>query len=1001
MDDLSPIRDALLAPLANIFRDERRSDADRWLAAVVLADYARDDVAMLADLVQDATPRQFAAVFSSIAKHGPHAIEELDGRLKIQLSPAWPDEPLDADWSAPDPTIVARIAAGGGLVGDRFAFCQNMPMDEFASVAERLRANGYRPTRYRPFGDGTVPRAAAVWTRDGLDFRLASGATEAELLARDEQMRAEGFMPADVAEYVEVPTAHAAARFAALWLPCADEADDARMLLGQDYLSTTENMAVHEAGYVNTRVHHFVTSHGQTRYSYIRRKHASQTTAGYSQTPAAFVAQIAQGQLPIDVSLSFTQRTITDHERLTQILDQATQALTTNAKNQSALGARGYAHWALRQDREAIEDLTSFLAQHPHDPLAYRCRAIAYARLGNREAAAADVTKHSRLTDPDPSGAAYLDAVVAAWSGDVAGVERLRAALLGHEQEALWLYNSACAMAVAATAFGGTQPDLAANCADEAGDLLLRALAAGYTNFAAIQADLDLEAIRDTDAFRQVPTITQGQFELSLASLWETDATFESVPLVGLERAAHLDKCQGLAADGFRPVAISVAQSAIRGPESATVAASIWRRPVIADAEHDALAYKKANAAAALLKLRAGDRVWPLLKHSLDPRVRSFLIHAMGPLECDPEVLVDRLEHEADVSVRRALLLALGEFSEEQLPVAQRASLIELLLTMYQNDPDAGLHAASEWLLRQWGREKEVQRLLKELRMNEAQRQARKEAEPRQWYVNTQGQTFVVLEPGEFLMGSPISEVGHLSDEVQHSHRLMRRFAIAAHEATHGEYTAFLARHQQTESIDNQTYIKTEDSPQIGVAWYDAAWYCNWLSEQEGIPREQFCYEPNSDLQYSEGMKARSNAADLQGYRLPTEAEWEYACRAGAVTSRYYGSSESLLQRYAWCQQNSANRTWPVGILKPNDMGLFDMLGNSIEWCHDASGHYRTSAGGPIADTFDATPVSADSQRVMRGGAFVFGSEFARSGTRFRQFPAFNASGFRVARTIQ
>src|SRR5262249_45059949 len=117
---------------------------------------------------------------------------------------------------------------------------------------------------------------------------------------------------------------------------------------------------------------------------------------------------------------------------------------------------------------------------------------------------------------------------------------------------------------------------------------------------------------------------------------------------------------------------------------------------------------------------------------------------------------------------------------------------------------------------------------------------------------------------------------------------------------------------------------------------YEAAAYCNWLSKEEGIPEDQWCYLRNDSEKYEKGMTVRPNYLSLRGYRLPTEAEWEYTCRAGAVTARFYGETDELLPKYAWYAKNSRDR-WlrPVGTLKPNDLGLFDMHGNDYEWCQD------------------------------------------------------------------
>jgi formylglycine-generating enzyme required for sulfatase activity len=309
------------------------------------------------------------------------------------------------------------------------------------------------------------------------------------------------------------------------------------------------------------------------------------------------------------------------------------------------------------------------------------------------------------------------------------------------------------------------------------------------------------------------------------------------------------------------------------------------------------LAKRQANVAVAMFRLGTPQKVWPLLKFSPDPRVRSYVIHWISPLGADTQAIVQRLDAEPDVTIRRALVLTLGQFTDTQFSAVQRQPLIEKLTGVYENEPDAGLHGAVEWLLRKWDQGKRLEAVLDKLKSDDKHLQARKTSDIRQWYVSTQIQTFVIVNAGEFLMGSPESEPGRRPDEVRHRCRIGRRFAISAHEVTKSQYRTFQQAVKGFDLANNdqlRRYVRTDDSAQTDMTWYEAAHYCDWLSEQENIPRDQWCYDPKGGV-YGPGMKAKEKFWDLKGYRLPTEAEWEFACRAGTVTSRYYGLTERLL----------------------------------------------------------------------------------------------------------
>jgi formylglycine-generating enzyme required for sulfatase activity len=474
------------------------------------------------------------------------------------------------------------------------------------------------------------------------------------------------------------------------------------------------------------------------------------------------------------------------------------------------------------------------------------------------------------------------------------------------------------------------------------------------------------------------------------------------------------------------------------------------------DPNREKLAKRQANAGVALLRLGQPEKVWPLLKHSPDPRVRSYLIHRLSQLGTDATVIIDRFDKEPTVTIRRALLLSLGEFKEEQLPADVRTSLLLKLKELYRNEADPGLHAAVEWLLRQWRRDAWLKQLNEEWAKNEKERHQRIDAiqqlvkkdkkAPPQWYVNSQDQTMVVIPgPVEFMMGSPPTEDGRQPVESQHERRIGRTFALASKPVTVREFRRFLKANRLEAWFEAggqaalmRRYSPEEDDPIILVDWYTAAAYCNWLSRQDEIPENQWCFETDG-WRLSDKMSAflsllvpdhplaqaastnyffslldqRPQVTALKkgslargGYRLPTEAELEYACRAGAVTSRYYGETEELLANYGYYQKNSKEQTWPVGSKKPNDLGLFDMHGNVWNWCQESyQGDYAISSDAENAENgTEQLQILPTNPRVLRGGSFHNLAVYVRSAGRDWSVPTsrnYLVVGFRPARTFR
>ena len=223
-------------------------------------------------------------------------------------------------------------------------------------------------------------------------------------------------------------------------------------------------------------------------------------------------------------------------------------------------------------------------------------------------------------------------------------------------------------------------------------------------------------------------------------------------------------------------------------------------------------------------------------------------------------------------------------------------------------------------------------------------------------------------------MGSPSSEEGRSDFEAQHQVTLTRGFYLQTTEVTQGEWQAVMG--------NNPSFFTScgSDCPVEQVSWLDAVGYANALARAEGLSE---CYDRRGEVRGSESIY------DCAGYRLPTEAEWEYAARAGTTGSRY-----GALDQVAWYRGNSGWTTHAVGGLQSNAWGLYDMLGNVWEWTHDGHGVY----GGTTTDPAGAL---SGSSRVVRGSSWFFDASFVRSAYRSSFTPGSRSLtiGFRLARS--
>ena len=248
---------------------------------------------------------------------------------------------------------------------------------------------------------------------------------------------------------------------------------------------------------------------------------------------------------------------------------------------------------------------------------------------------------------------------------------------------------------------------------------------------------------------------------------------------------------------------------------------------------------------------------------------------------------------------------------------------------------------------------------------------------------------FVLVEKGSFTMGDTWGG-GDSDEKPTHKVTFTYDFYIGKYETTFDEYDAFCSATGRSKP-DDKGWGRGQ-RPVINVSWWDAIAYCNWLSEKEKLPK---AYDNNGNLLDKDG-KVTTDPSKVVGYRLPTEAEWEYAARGGNKSKGYKYSGSDNVGDVAWYSENSGKKTQEVGKKAPNELGIYDMSGNVWEWCSDWYGSYSSSAQ---TNPYNST---AGSYRVIRGGSWYSNVTYVRVANRDDYSPtsAKYSLGFRIARTV-
>ena len=465
-----------------------------------------------------------------------------------------------------------------------------------------------------------------------------------------------------------------------------------------------------------------------------------------------------------------------------------------------------------------------------------------------------------------------------------------------------------------------------------------------------------------------------------LSALWWSGLPLESRWLPYQSLPDHRRACATAEANGYRPFSIHATQTA---GDDTPLYSSTWWRPLENLVTRTDTIRRQTRLILALHELGDPAEVQAALSSLTDAEQRGSVVDGFSRYEVPPLWLAEQLVRADDLVLRRAASHALAlyrpgpqrELAQNWLQAQGPSSLSAI--------EDAGLRSGVLALARAWS------------------------LPPPQWtakvtaheLLTSENQRMVILTPPAVQwIGSLANEPGRDgNDEIRYPVLLKHRFAISTHEVTVQEYLNYRA-----DASIQEDYSPTSDCPIVDLNWFEATRYCRWLSHKEGIPESEMCYPVIDEKATS--LRLVANWMNLTGYRLLTEAEWEFAAHGGYAEGRHFGFAPELLDHYAWTAQNSGYRCHPVGTRLPNDYGLFDLFGNAMEWCHTQDkGHPWPSSGVEQDPGSSSQEVDAEDRMETRGAAQLFQPLDARASHRNSHLAEEGRVylSFRIARTIR
>ncbi len=395
---LEPVRGALLPFLARLFRESTAPEI-RSVANNVVGLWAADQLELLAGLLKDADPAQFAALIPQLQARKAEALAYFQNALKETLTPKWPDNPNE--WPNPEPRFAEEIERADGLITDTFALVQTLPLEQFAGLADGLKPAGYRPSRSRPYPSRGNILVAAVWERDNKPFHLETSLTKEALLEKNKTLTASGFAPVDASGFLsfqeglhEGPSPE---HYGAIWVRSNLEPGDSVLLCGLETATFEKALAVYlrqSNPFGMTTLQAFDAGQNALRFTALMqlRPEKRTWTSTWSATEQKFEIMETPSWVQTDVSLRHLAEPPAVETPFQDALDDLSGTDLEGGLGLAYIRPYKEGIIALGEGRNerAVESFTEALNVVQLLPQPFYFRALAHARLGNADLAKQD-----------------------------------------------------------------------------------------------------------------------------------------------------------------------------------------------------------------------------------------------------------------------------------------------------------------------------------------------------------------------------------------------------------------------------------------------------------------------------------------------------------------------------------------------------------------------------------------------------------------------------------